>query len=180
MKSMNNTFEAQNIALSACANLAKPVDSCLKQIHPLENELLIILFYGVSCLGKTTFSKFMQTEAQKKQISFRKVTLDSIGGPILKKFKETHLDVTDNEEIFFNCWAEIAAQFKEGIFEEIARCKPGKNILFIDDGKLDPQVLKQLESPNLLTTHTVKLLAIYPQKNSDFVINQDKMIPFSP
>lgn len=145
-----------------------------------ENELLVVLFYGVSCMGKTTFAKMVQQEAQKKQINFKKVSLDAIGGPVLKKFKEDNPDITDNEEVFFNCWAKIAALFKDQIFEEISKCKPGKNLLFIDDGKLEPTILQKLESPDLLSTHNVKLLAIYPKKHTHFEVNNETFIPFSP
>ena len=145
-----------------------------------ENEVLVVLFYGVSCLGKSTFTKFIQQEAHKKQINFKKIVFDEIGGPILKQFREENPAVKDNEEIFFSCWGKIAAGFKDKIFEEISLCKPGKNIIFIDDGKLDAAVLKQLESPDLLPTHVVKLLAIYPKNAHNFEIDQEFMIPFSP
>jgi hypothetical protein len=46
----------------------------------------------------------MQAEAQKKHINFRKVSLDTIGGVIMKEFKESHPEIKDNEEIFFSCW----------------------------------------------------------------------------
>jgi hypothetical protein len=131
-------------------------------------------------MGKTTFAKLMQQEAQKKQINFKKVSLDALGGPVLKKFKLDNPQVTDNEEVFFGCWAEIAALFKDQIFEEISKCKPGKSVLFIDDGKIDPTILKRLESPDLLSTHRVKLLAIYPENSKNFEIDSENIIPFSP
>lgn len=170
-------FEAQNSNITSHMQKATTFSS---KITSHENELLVILFYGVSCMGKTTFAKMMQNEAQKKQINFKKVSLDVIGGPVMKKFKEDNPSITDNEEVFFNCWAKIAALFKDSIFEEISKCKPGKNIIFIDDGKLDPTVLKQLESPDLLNTHAVKLLAIYPENTENFEIDTETSIPFSP
>jgi len=88
--------------------------------------------------------------------------------------------VTDNEEIFFNCWAKIAALFQDQIFEEISKCRPGKNIIFIDDGKIDPTVLKKLESPDLISTHSVKMLAIYPEHSHSFIVGPEYTIPFSP
>ena len=99
---------------------------------------------------------------------------------MLKKFREDNPEITDNEEIFFSNWAKIAALFKDQIFEDISKSKPGKNVLFIDDGKIDPTILKKLESPELLSTHSVKLLAIYPENDSTFQVAEDYTIPFSP
>jgi hypothetical protein len=176
-KTVKTPFEIKNENITSSMQKATTVSSKALQSN---NELLIILFYGVSCMGKTTFSNMMQQEALKKQINFKKVSLDAIGGPVLKKFKEDNPEITDNEEIFFGCWAKIAALFKDQIFEEISKSKPGKNVLFIDDGKIDPTILKKLESPDLLSTHSVKLLAIYPEHSANFEVEEDYTIPFSP
>lgn len=127
-----------------------------------KNELLIVLFYGVSCLGKTTFSEFVHEEALKKFINFKRVSFDEVASGILSKFKEENPAVTDNQEIFFKCWAQIASSFDKEIFSQIAKSKPGRNLIFIDDGKIDPSVIAKLEAPDLLGSHQIKLVAIYP------------------
>lgn len=145
-----------------------------------KNELLIVLFYGVSCLGKTTFSEFVHQESLKKFINFKRVSLDEVATDILRKFKEDNPTITDNQEIFFRCWAEINSSFDKEIFTQIAKSKPGKNLIFIDDGKIDPSVIAKLESPTLLESHHVKLVAIYPQNTQNFNIDHESWVPFSP
>lgn len=104
----------------------------------------------------------MQKEFMAMDIDVNKVSLDAIAGPILKKFKAENPEIKENEVVYFNCMAEIGKKFKDNIFREIGNTKSGKSVLFIDDGKIDPAILKQLGSADLLPSHNVKLLAIYP------------------
>ena len=55
-----NPLEMQNGNLSAhqFSNAAHT-----QKQQTSENELLVIVFYGVSCMGKTTFSNLMKKEA---------------------------------------------------------------------------------------------------------------------
>lgn len=170
-------FEAHNSNITSHMQAATSPACKSSQQH---NELLVVLFYGVSCMGKTTFSNMMRQEASKKQINFKKISFDEVGGPILKKFREDNPEITDNEEIFFGCWTEIAALFKDKILEGVSKTDPGKNILFIDDGKIDPSVLQKIQSQELQNSHSVKMLAIYPKHSANFQISPDYSVPFSP
>ena len=74
----------------------------------------------------------------------------------------------------------MTALFHEAIYQEIRGVRPGKTIVFIDDGKIDPSVLKKITSEPLQKSHAMKLLAIYPQNKISFEIDPEYKIPFSP
>jgi hypothetical protein len=159
------------------------ISSIAKNSNPKtqsDGDLLIVVFYGVSCLGKTTFSQTISEFCKTANTEFHSVSFDGPGGEVISRFKKDNPEITDGEEIFFRCWSEITALFHNRIFNLINSLKTGRHILFLDDGKIDPTVLAKLSSKSLKPNFRVKLAAIYPMHSMNFELNEANFVPFSP
>jgi len=142
-KKVLNPTLANKTILQTLQNPSKPLKSAQK------NQLLIVIFYGVSCLGKTTFSSTIAKFCKSAETDYHAISFDEPGGEVISRFKEENPEITDREEIFFRCWAEITALFHKRIFEIVNSLESGRHVLFVDDGKIDPKILKKLSSDKL-------------------------------
>lgn len=166
-----------------------PTENLLKKPTTTNpNNLTIIVFYGVSCLGKTTFTRLLSSYSKQHNINISCTSLDNCATPVIKKYRTENPDVKDKEKIWFDNWQEITALFHENILNMIKNTPKGNNILVIDDGKIDPQLLKKIsnfeENENfgkIAESHNIQILALYPENflNQIFEISPEKKIPFS-
>lgn len=144
-----------------------------------EDKLIILVFYGVACLGKTTFTKMIKSYCKTHNIRINCISRDQIATPIIGKYKEDNPNVTDKEKIWFDNCGEITALFHEEILELIKSTKKGSNLLVIDDGRIDPNLLKSISNSQLLPSHDVEIIAVYPKNSEKFEISEGRFVPFS-
>lgn len=144
-----------------------------------ENKLTIMVFYGVSCLGKTTFTRNFVNYCKTRGIGIECISRDLIATSIIGEYKTNHPDVTDKEKIWFDNCEEITALFHKKILNLIKTCGEGKHALVIDDGRINPNLLKAISDETLLPSHEVEILAVYPKNSQKYEIAPERNLPFS-
>lgn len=167
-------------------NSTKVFKDCSNLPHPpariagkKEGSLHVVIFFGVSCMGKTTFSKLLSQGCRDSNSQYLWTSFDSCGEPILEEYKKNHPECTDPEAVFIACWGDILERFHKDIFHTISHeLKPGKNVVVIDDAKLDPKVLAKLSMRDLSPNFNSELIAVYP-KSDKWAVSTSLELPFS-
>ena len=111
-----------NQVFKDCSNLVRPIPQTPSPSKPvLQNvgSVNVVIFYGVSCMGKTTFSRLLEEKARSKNSNYLWTSFDKHGSSILKRHEEEHPEITNSEDRFFAVWGEILNKFNSSIVETI-------------------------------------------------------------
>lgn len=171
-----------NIVSASKGKIEMSSESDLKGRHEMDgkdNKLIIVVFYGVSCLGKTTFTRMIREHCGKNRITMKCTSIDIVATPVIKKYKEEHPEVTDREKIWFDNCQEITALFHQRILELVKSSAKGRNLLVIDEARIDANLLKKISTPGLIESHSVEVIALYPKNSEKFEFSSNRFIPFS-
>lgn len=170
-------MDTQSTVFRDCSNIPTPTSS-LASIKP-KGSATIIIFYGVSSMGKTTFSNLLHQKAKSAKMNYFRASFDQAGEKIISTYKAEHPEETNAEDIFISCWSSITANFHSNIIDTVQnQLTPGSNLFIVDDAKIDPSVLAKLSSSALRPDFEINLIAVYPE-TENWQITEDLLVPFS-
>lgn len=144
-----------------------------------ENEsrgsVLVIAFYGVSCMGKTELVSFVRDQARQENINVMDVSKDSVARPLMDAFhiQNPHIPYTD---IFMTIYSQVEQAFKDEIFKVLNNLRDGKNILVIDDAWANSKIMENISNAEVATGFSKRVVCVYPKISQNLFHQQ---LPFS-
>jgi hypothetical protein len=153
-------------------NLPKPEARSEK---PLKHSVVILSFYGVSCMGKTELVRFLRERARLDELTIFDVSKDHVARPLMDAYAKQHPEVRF-QDIYMRILDQIEKAFADGAFSAMQNLRPGKNILILDDAWANSKLIKQLTQPTLAASHEKRTMCIYPKISQN---NLHGDVPFS-
>jgi len=127
-----------------------------------KNSVLIISFYGISCMGKSELVRMIIERAKADGIHTQKVCKDAVSKVLVDEFSKANPEVP-YENIFMTIFPEIRQAFSDGVFACVDNLKPGCNIILVDDAIPDAAILQRLVSNSTAPNYQKKLMSLYPK-----------------
>jgi hypothetical protein len=146
----------------------------MKKNH--KNVVVIVAFYGVSCMGKSELVSYVREKARHDEIAVNDVSKDTIARPLLDAYQKANPSVPF-QDIYMTIYSNIIEIFINEVMRALASLKPGRNIVIIDDAWADKDLMQRILKPEVAPEFEKKLICVYP-KMSSHVLYPD--LPFSP
>ena len=153
-------------------NIPKP-DSRLEKTA--KNSVIIIAFYGVSCMGKTELVRFLRERARHDEITIFDISKDHVARPLMDAFAQQHPDVRF-QDIYMTIYDQVEKAFCDAATCAMDNLRPGKNILILDDAWANSKLIKQLSQPTIAVGHEKRTMCVYPKVSP---ANYHGEVPFS-
>lgn len=143
-----------------------------------KNEIFYIVFYGLSCIGKTYFFDYFQKKCLENSINSIIVSSDECADRAIKIYQEKNPDAS-YDEAFQKTRKLTNKIFDEEILNFTKNLNPGKTMILLDKVMHGKRFLSSIQKNFPTPTHEVKIFALYPQDYEQFKISQRLSIPFS-
>lgn len=127
-----------------------------------KNSVLVISFYGISCMGKSELVRMIVERAKADGIHTQKVCKDAVSKVLVDDFAKANPEVP-YENIFMTIFPEIRQAFADGVFACVDNLKPGCNIILVDDAIPDSAILQRLVSNSTAPNYHKKLMSLFPK-----------------
>lgn len=138
-------------------------------------SVLIVAFYGVSCMGKSELVTFIREKARHENINVVDISKDSVARPLMDVFHIQNPSVPFTD-IFMTIYGQIEQAFNNEIFKALDNLHPGKNIVVIDDAWANAKIMATISNPEVAPNFNKRVICVYP-KISQNHYHQD--LPFS-
>lgn|SRR3990167_1289176 len=140
-------------------------------------QLIWVVFYGLSALGKTYFLNLFKETCVAEGVNIAIVSSDDCSEKVIKAFKEKNPE-TKGEDILNKCRKDINKLFENTIAGHVGKMKPGRNIIVLDKVMNGGKFLQDINKTFLVKVPT-KLVAIIPWTPSSFQYSFHGTVPFS-
>lgn len=143
-----------------------------------KNEVIYIVFYGLSCIGKTYFFDIFQKHCIENSINSVVISSDECSDRATQEYQEKNPDATFDEAF------EATRKRTNHIFEaEIKKftknINPGRSVILLDKVMNGKRFLSNIQKFFPTPDHEVKIIALYPEDFEQFEINNRTFVPFS-
>lgn len=146
--------------------------------HPetnAKNVVVVVAFYGVSCMGKSELVTYVRDRARLDKVVVADVSKDSVSRPMLDAYQKLHPEIPF-QDIYMTIYSEVMRTFSDEVFRSLSNLKPGKNILIIDDAWANTDILKRLKESTVAPGYEKKLICVYPKVSEESLFGD---LPFS-
>lgn len=145
---------------------------------PRKNVLSVIVFYGLSCIGKTHFSEFFNKICTERGIQFYSVSSDESSRQAMDAYLKANPQ-HDEETAFTKSKKQGITIFNNNIKKVIKELESGPALLFLDKVMHGGRFLKGFKKSFPSSTHEIRMIAVYPWTDSRFIVNKGFNVPFS-
>lgn len=139
-------------------------------------SILVLAFYGVSCMGKSELVAYLRERSRVDKISLTDISKDAVAKPLMDAYHRENPDLP-YKDIYMTIHDQIVAAFEEEVRTSMAKIETGRHIFILDDAwastKLIDQIMKPTETNENVKKH---LLYVYPKVSPD---QRHQNIPFS-
>ena len=143
----------------------------------LPKQLVWVVFYGLSALGKTYFLNLFKETSEANAVNIGIVSSDDCSLEVITKYKARNPGVSTSEAMK-KCRKDTIKLFESKISKLVDQLKPGKNIIVLDKVMNGGKFLQDINKTFTVKCPT-KLVAIIPWTPSAFQYSYHGMVPFS-
>lgn len=140
-----------------------------------KHSVLILAFYGVSCMGKTELVRFLRERARVDELTIFDVSKDHVARPLMDAYAQLHPQERF-QDIYMRIYDQVEKTFCDAALTAMQSLRPGKNILILDDAWANAALIKQLLQPGLAPGHEKRTVCVYPKVSQS---NFHGEVPFS-
>ena len=148
--------------------------------NQLKNKRVVIVFYGISGIGKTTLCNIFDDRCKELGITFSRLSRDPVAERNMKAYRLEHPEA-DLEDTFFAVRTKSRAEFKEEVFATIQSEHTGNSLVFLDQCTMDAPFFAELK--RILNQQNedsgTRLYAFHAEDLYKFQIKEGLSIPFS-
>jgi hypothetical protein len=171
MNARGTTSELKGVFQSV-ENIPKPESRAEK---PVKNSVIILAFYGVSCMGKTELVLFLRERARHDEITIFDISKDHVARPLMDAFAKQNPEVRF-QDIYMMIYDNVEKAFCDAATCAMENLRPGKNILILDDAWANSKLIKQLNQPTVAVNYEKRTMCVFPKVSQT---NFHGDIPFS-
>lgn len=139
-----------------------PSENSKMNITEKSNELIVLVFYGTSCMGKTELVRFIKEKSKDDGIWIQDVSKDVIARPMIDAYHKEHPEVL-YENIYMGIFEQVAKVYWEQTFRALDKLKPGKNIVVLDDPWADSKLVHKILENSAATGYKKRVICAYPK-----------------
>lgn len=132
------------------------------QIEECDNQVIVLVFYGTSCMGKTELVRLLREMSVVDSILVQDVSKDTIARPLMDAYSKEHPEIL-YEDIYMTILSQITKQFAEDAFRALSHLKPGKNIVVLDDAWADSKLIEKISETTIAPGYEKKVICVYPK-----------------
>lgn len=158
----------------------KKLQHAEEMMESLENnEIIFMIFYGLTCLGKTHMSAKIEKLCQDSGIHFSKVTSDKCYQTTMNELAQEHPD-WDHQKLYEKSRKKAQILFETTLMDLVKQAQPGKNFIFLDKVRHSDKFLKKMKKKYKKQGFRSKIVAVYPECESFTQFGtKKKNVPFS-
>ena len=145
---------------------------------PRNNVLSVIVFYGLSCIGKTHYSEIFKKICEERGIAFSTVSSDESSRQAMDAFLKKKPDATE-DDAFSSTKKQAVNIFNKGIKAVVNTLKDGPALLFLDKVMHGGRFLGGFKKSFPSETHEIRMVAVYPWSDFRFKIAPNTSVPFN-
>lgn len=139
------------------------------------NSVLVVAFYGVSCMGKSELVTFIREKSRQDIINVVDISKDSVARPLMDLFHKENPSVPFTD-IYMTIYERIEKAFNSEILRAMNNLEQGRNILIIDDAWANSKVMSQISQPEVALGYKKRIICVYPKVSHH---NYHLDLPFS-
>ena len=144
-----------------------------------ENEVIVIVFYGVVALGKSHFLRSFKQYCEPRNINLTILSSDSCSKTIIDQIKEEKPNLSA-EEYFQLSRPRSMKLWKNLIKDAFDSLKPGHNLIILDRVRNPPEFTKNIFENYPCPSYRKRLFAIIPEDTGKFFYGDKHFVPLSP
>ena len=140
-------------------------------------EVIVLAFYGLSCLGKSHFCDYLKNHLKGQKMNLEVVSSDECAAQALEEYFKTAKNVSQKAAMkkTRNQRNDLFERYIEAFLTSV---KPGRNLLVLDKVSHSQRFFKNLQKK--FSNISLKLIALYPKNHNErFKISSRKSLPFS-
>lgn len=139
------------------------------------NEVVVIAFYGTSCMGKSELVTFIKEKADEDGTFVQDISKDTVARPMMDAYYKEHPEMPF-EDVYMTIYNEVVQKFTDDSFRALRSLKPGKNIVFLDDAWANEKLLQRIATEDITPGYNKKIICVYPKVSEKFNYSN---LPFS-
>lgn len=127
-----------------------------------DNAVVVIAFYGTSCMGKSELARFVKDKAAQTGVHVLDVNKDTVARPMMDAFYQEHPDLPF-EDVYMKIYGQVEQKFTQDTFRALGNLKPGKNVIVLDDAWANEGLLRRIANEDLVPGYKKKIVCVYPK-----------------
>lgn len=127
-----------------------------------ENEVVVVAFYGTSCMGKSELVAFIRDQAKIDGSFVQDVSKDTVARPMMDAYHKEHPELP-YEDIYMTIYGNVVQKFIEDSFRALRSLQPGKNIVFLDDAWANEKLLERIATEDVCPGFNKRVICVYPK-----------------
>lgn len=139
-----------------------PSSDKTKEKTERDNEVVVIAFFGTSCMGKSELVHFMRQRGEEDNTTVVDVNKDTVARPLMDAYYAEHPDLPF-EDVYMNIYGQVTEKFVDEAFRALRNLAPGRNIVVLDDAWANEKLLQRIATEDVAPGYKKRMICVYPK-----------------